>query len=48
VGRDAHQSTPAQEALELVDLSGRARVAVKQLSGGERRRLDLALAVVRA
>ena len=37
---------PVQEALELVDLAGRARVAVKQLSGGERRRLDLALAVV--
>jgi ABC-2 type transport system ATP-binding protein len=35
-----------QEALELVDLAGRARVAVKQLSGGERRRIDLALAVV--
>jgi ABC-2 type transport system ATP-binding protein len=40
------RARPVQEALDLVDLSGRARVAVKQLSGGERRRLDLALAVV--
>ncbi len=37
---------PVQEALELVNLAGRSRVAVKQLSGGERRRLDLALAVL--
>src|SRR6478672_3541720 len=34
---------PVEEALELVDLSHRARVGVRQLSGGERRRLDLAL-----
>lgn len=39
-------SRPVQEALDLVDLGGRGRVAVKQLSGGERRRLDLALAIV--
>jgi ABC-2 type transport system ATP-binding protein len=37
---------PVAEALELVDLAGRAGVTVKQLSGGERRRLDLALAVL--
>ncbi|MGW7523637.1 ABC transporter ATP-binding protein [Streptomyces sp. NPDC054783] len=34
------------EALELVGLSRRADVRVKQLSGGERRRLDLALALL--
>jgi ABC-2 type transport system ATP-binding protein len=32
--------------LELVDLADRAGVPVKQLSGGEKRRLDLALAVL--
>ena len=37
---------PVEEALELVDLKQRAGVAVKQLSGGERRRLDLALALL--
>ncbi|MGW2178046.1 ABC transporter ATP-binding protein [Streptomyces sp. NPDC001732] len=37
---------PAGEALDLVGLSHRARVRVKQLSGGERRRLDLALALL--
>ncbi|WSQ10255.1 ABC transporter ATP-binding protein [Streptomyces sp. NBC_01231] len=37
---------PAQEALELVGLERRAGVRVKQLSGGERRRLDLALALL--
>ncbi|TRV80379.1 ABC transporter ATP-binding protein [Streptomyces sp. 130] len=37
---------PTGEALELVGLGHRARVRVKQLSGGERRRLDLALAVL--
>ncbi|HEX8627225.1 MAG TPA: ABC transporter ATP-binding protein [Catenuloplanes sp.] len=37
---------PAQEALDLVDLGHRAGTVVKQLSGGERRRLDLALAIV--
>ncbi|MEI7034442.1 ABC transporter ATP-binding protein [Streptomyces pratensis] len=36
---------PAAEALETVGLTGRARVRVKQLSGGEKRRLDLALAL---
>ncbi len=34
------------EALELVDLRGRDEVPVEQLSGGERRRLELALAVL--
>ncbi|HEX7309371.1 ABC transporter ATP-binding protein [Lentzea sp.] len=37
---------PVDEALALVDLSHRASVRVKQLSGGERRRLDLALALL--
>ncbi|MET9292755.1 ABC transporter ATP-binding protein [Streptomyces sp. NPDC003077] len=37
---------PAGEALELVGLGGRGNVRVKQLSGGERRRLDLALALL--
>ncbi|MFJ9563634.1 ABC transporter ATP-binding protein [Streptomyces fuscichromogenes] len=36
---------PAAEALGLVGLDGRTDVRVKQLSGGERRRLDLALAL---
>ncbi|HZG04009.1 MAG TPA: ABC transporter ATP-binding protein [Streptomyces sp.] len=34
------------EALETVGLTGRANVRVKQLSGGERRRLDLATALL--
>lgn len=37
---------PVGEALDLVNLGHRARVAVRQLSGGERRRLDLALALL--
>ncbi|GLY49986.1 ABC transporter ATP-binding protein [Lentzea sp. NBRC 102530] len=37
---------PVDEALEMVDLTHRATVRVKQLSGGERRRLDLALALL--
>ncbi|MCL8014522.1 ABC transporter ATP-binding protein [Streptomyces sp. AS02] len=37
---------PQGEALELVGLGRRAGVRVKQLSGGERRRLDLALALL--
>jgi ABC-2 type transport system ATP-binding protein len=40
------QSRPVEEALSLVDLTHRASVRVKQLSGGERRRLDLALALL--
>ena len=37
---------PEAEALSLVGLARRADVRVKQLSGGERRRLDLALALL--
>ncbi|MEU9603932.1 ABC transporter ATP-binding protein [Streptomyces sp. NPDC048057] len=37
---------PVAEALDLVGLGARTRVRVKQLSGGERRRLDLALALI--
>ncbi|MBA0053581.1 ABC transporter ATP-binding protein [Streptomyces sp. AJS327] len=37
---------PIGQALEFVGLNHRVDVRVKQLSGGERRRLDLALAVV--
>ncbi|MEP7178637.1 MAG: ABC transporter ATP-binding protein [Pseudonocardiales bacterium] len=37
---------PFDEALDLVDLRDRADVRVKQLSGGERRRLDLAIAIL--
>ncbi|MFY1677717.1 MULTISPECIES: ABC transporter ATP-binding protein [unclassified Streptomyces] len=37
---------PTGEALALVGLDDKARVRVKQLSGGERRRLDLALALL--
>ncbi|MGW3102875.1 ABC transporter ATP-binding protein [Streptomyces sp. NPDC001100] len=37
---------PVPEALALVGLERRATVRVKQLSGGERRRLDLALALL--
>ncbi|MGW0549225.1 ABC transporter ATP-binding protein [Streptomyces altiplanensis] len=37
---------PVGEALELVGLERRESVRVKQLSGGERRRLDLAMALL--
>ncbi|HWM09337.1 MAG TPA: ABC transporter ATP-binding protein [Solirubrobacteraceae bacterium] len=37
---------PTAEALELVELGERADVAVERLSGGERRRLELALALL--
>ncbi|MEU6393320.1 ABC transporter ATP-binding protein [Streptomyces sp. NPDC046939] len=37
---------PVGEALETVGLTGRGKVRVKQLSGGEKRRLDLALALL--
>ncbi|PSM39279.1 multidrug ABC transporter ATP-binding protein [Streptomyces dioscori] len=37
---------PESEALSLVGLTRRADVRVKQLSGGEKRRLDLALALL--
>ncbi|NBE53918.1 ABC transporter ATP-binding protein [Streptomyces boluensis] len=39
-------SRPAGEALELVGLAKRSGVRIKQLSGGEKRRLDLALALL--
>ncbi|PPH23908.1 ABC transporter ATP-binding protein [Rathayibacter toxicus] len=45
--RRFHQrSRTVDESLELVGLTHRARTRVKQLSGGERRRLDLALALL--
>ncbi|WP_328537943.1 ABC transporter ATP-binding protein [Streptomyces sp. NBC_00344] len=37
---------PVPEALEMVRLGGRSDVRVKQLSGGEKRRLDLAMALL--
>jgi ABC-2 type transport system ATP-binding protein len=37
---------PVAEALDMVSLGHRSAVRVKQLSGGERRRLDLALALL--
>jgi ABC-2 type transport system ATP-binding protein len=37
---------PVGQALELAGLGHRARVAVRSLSGGERRRLDLAMAIL--
>jgi ABC-2 type transport system ATP-binding protein len=37
---------PVAEVLELVGLQDRARVSIRQLSGGEKRRLHLALAVL--
>ncbi|MEV4944612.1 ABC transporter ATP-binding protein [Streptomyces sp. NPDC053755] len=37
---------PTAEALDMVGLGARDRVRIKQLSGGERRRLDLALALL--
>ncbi|TMR93232.1 ABC transporter ATP-binding protein [Nonomuraea basaltis] len=37
---------PRDEALELAGLTGRAGTKVRQLSGGEKRRLDLALALL--
>ncbi|WP_128377369.1 ABC transporter ATP-binding protein [Streptomyces cavernae] len=37
---------PQNEALEMVGLARRSGVRVKQLSGGEKRRLDLALALL--
>ncbi|GAA2604277.1 ABC transporter ATP-binding protein [Streptomyces axinellae] len=40
------EARPAHEALTLVGLGARTDVRVKQLSGGERRRLDLALALI--
>ena len=44
--RTLTRSQPVAAALRLVDLAHRSDVPVKQLSGGERRRLDLALAIL--
>ncbi|MEU8656423.1 ABC transporter ATP-binding protein [Actinoplanes philippinensis] len=45
--RDLHADPlPADEALKKVDLTDRSGIAVRQLSGGQKRRLDLALAIV--
>ncbi|MER6366437.1 ABC transporter ATP-binding protein [Kitasatospora sp. NPDC001527] len=44
-GATSH-ARPLDEALELVGLGHRRDVRVKQLSGGERRRLDLAMALL--
>ncbi|TDC57004.1 ABC transporter ATP-binding protein [Jiangella ureilytica] len=41
-----HRPRTTDEVLDLVGLSPRSGVAVEQLSGGERRRLELALAVL--
>lgn len=40
------EARPEREALDMVGLSKRVDVRVKQLSGGEKRRLDLALALI--
>ncbi|MDO5080131.1 ABC transporter ATP-binding protein [Buchananella hordeovulneris] len=40
------QPRPVAEALELTELSHRTHVRIKSLSGGEKRRLDLALATL--
>jgi ABC-2 type transport system ATP-binding protein len=42
----ASRPRPVAEVLALVGLTGRAGVRVKQLSGGEKRRLDLAVALI--
>lgn len=41
-----HGARSVDDSLELVGLSHRSRARVRQLSGGERRRLDLALALL--
>ena len=46
VGRHPHHAAARAEVLEQVGLAARSRVAVRQLSGGEHRRLDLALALL--
>jgi ABC-2 type transport system ATP-binding protein len=45
-GRYHVRSRPVDEVLELVELSEKRNVRARQLSGGQRRRLDLALALV--
>lgn len=39
-------SRPVEEALEMADIAHRADVVISQMSGGERRRLDLAIALL--
>ncbi|WP_433253165.1 ABC transporter ATP-binding protein [Streptosporangium sp. CA-135522] len=46
MGRAKGVSRATMGALELVGLADKARVRVRQLSGGQKRRLDLALAVL--
>ncbi|MGI8430164.1 MAG: ABC transporter ATP-binding protein [Solirubrobacteraceae bacterium] len=45
-GRYHVQARPVDEVIELVELTEKRKVRAKQLSGGQRRRLDLALALV--
>jgi ABC-2 type transport system ATP-binding protein len=45
-GRTLTDPRSVAEAMEQVDLVGRADIRVRSLSGGERRRLDLALALL--
>jgi ABC-2 type transport system ATP-binding protein len=45
-GRYYARSRPTDELLELVELEGKRDTRAKQLSGGQRRRLDLALGLV--
>ncbi len=45
-GRYHVRRRPADEVIELVELTEKRDVRAKQLSGGQRRRLDLALALV--
>ena len=45
-GRYYSRSRPAEELLELVELDAKRDVRASQLSGGQRRRLDLALGLV--
>ncbi|MFE2376250.1 ABC transporter ATP-binding protein [Streptomyces sp. NPDC059398] len=40
------RARPVGEAIEMVGLGGRSAIRVKQLSGGEKRRLDLAMALL--
>jgi ABC-2 type transport system ATP-binding protein len=45
-GRYHARRRPVDELVELVELTGKRNTRAKQLSGGQRRRLDLALALV--
>ena len=46
-GRYHLRRRPVDEVIELVELTDKRDVRAKELSGGQRRRLDLALALVR-